>query len=120
MRQYPELLRAMLTTSLMLPIAAAVAGPLEDADAAFESRDYPTTLQMLHPLADQGDATAQYILGRMYLDGNGVSQNYAEAVKWFRLSADRGDADAQKPLRTYLHSWCQSFSSVRPNRASNI
>jgi hypothetical protein len=40
MRHYPELLCAMLTTSLMLlPIAAAVAGPLEDADAAFESRD---------------------------------------------------------------------------------
>jgi TPR repeat protein len=105
MRHYPELLCAMLTTSLMLlPIAAAVAGPLEDADAAFESRDYPTTLQMLHPLADQGDATAQYILGRMYLDGNGVSQNYAEAVKWFRLSADRGDADAQNSIGTmYEH-----------------
>jgi uncharacterized protein len=59
---------------------------------------------MLHPLADQGDATAQYILGRMYLDGNGVSQNYAEAVKWFRLSADRGDADAQNSIGTmYEH-----------------
>jgi uncharacterized protein len=40
-------------------------------------------------LADQGDADAQYILGAMYLTGQGVTQNYAEAVKWVRKAAVR-------------------------------
>jgi TPR repeat protein len=48
--------------------------------------------------AGQGDARAQYDLGDMYFTGQGVAQNYAEAVKWLRLAADQGDADAQSRL----------------------
>ena len=35
-------------------------------------------------LAEQGVATAQYNLGVMYADGDGVPENGAEAVKWFK------------------------------------
>jgi uncharacterized protein len=52
----------MLTASLM-PVAiadAAVAGPREDADAAFARGDYTTTLHFIRPLAEQGDADAQF------------------------------------------------------------
>jgi TPR repeat protein len=49
-------------------------------------------------LAEQGVATAQYNLGVMYADGDGVPENGAEAVKWFRKAADQGDADAQYNL----------------------
>ena len=31
----------------------------------------------------------------MYYEGKGVPQDYEEAVKWYRLAADRGNADAQ-------------------------
>ena len=34
----------------------------------------------------------------MYVKGQGVPQDYAEAVKWFRKAADQGDADAQNNL----------------------
>ena len=34
----------------------------------------------------------------MYRDGQGVSQDDAEAVRWFRLAADQGYADAQYNL----------------------
>ena len=34
----------------------------------------------------------------MYGDGNGVDQNYSEAIKWYRMAADQGDARAQKNL----------------------
>ena len=34
-------------------------------------------------------------LGVMYDNGQGVPQNYAEALKWYRLAADQGDANAQ-------------------------
>ena len=38
---------------------------------------------------------AQFNLGFMYANGQGVQQDYAEAVKWYRRAADQGDADAQ-------------------------
>ena len=41
---------------------------------------------------------AQSILGVMYANGRGVPQDYAEAVKWYRLAADQGDAEAQHNL----------------------
>ncbi|MEG1669098.1 tetratricopeptide repeat protein [Chryseobacterium sp.] len=45
--------------------------------------------------AEQGDAIAQCQLGDMYRDGNGVTQDYVEAVKWYTKSAEQGNADAQ-------------------------
>jgi len=49
-------------------------------------------------LAKSGDAEAQYFLGLKYDQGQGVPQNYAEAVKWFRKAAEQGLADAQFAL----------------------
>ena len=39
--------------------------------------------------------TAQFNLGLMYHNGQGVPQDYREAVRWYRMAADQGDADAQ-------------------------
>ena len=46
----------------------------------------------------QGDASAQYSLGVMYEVGKGVPQDYAEAVKWYRLAAEQGNALAQNSM----------------------
>ena len=87
---------AIIAIILMLSFAPPVAaGPLEEtdaADAAYAKGDYATALRLLRPLADQGDAVAQYNLGVMHANGHGVPQNYAEAAKWYRLAADQGDA----------------------------
>ena len=37
-------------------------------------------------------------LGKMYANGQGVTQDYAEALKWYRKAADRGNAGAQYNL----------------------
>jgi len=65
---------------------------------AIESGDYTTALKELKPLAEQGEAAAQYNLGVMYYNGWGVIQNYKAAVKWYKLAAEQGDADAQYNL----------------------
>ena len=44
--------------------------------------------------AEQGDAVAQFNLGVKYDNGQGVPQDYAEAVKWYRKAAEQGDAGA--------------------------
>ena len=45
--------------------------------------------------AAQGDMLAQYNLGVMYWDGEGVQQDYRTAVKWLRKAAEQDDANAQ-------------------------
>ncbi len=55
-------------------------------------------LEEFKPLAEQGDAMAQYYLGFMYFEGLGVPKNDAEAVKWYRKAADQGIARAQYEL----------------------
>jgi hypothetical protein len=103
MRQYARQFRAWAMVALLTMVAirgVAVAGPLEDAEAAHGRGDYVTALPLFRLLADQGDATAQYRLGHLYDAGSGVTQNYAQAVRWYRLAADQGLAAAQFDLAT--------------------
>lgn len=44
------------------------------------------------------DAKTKYEIGLMYCSGNGVPQSYQEAMIWFRLAAQEGDADARFSL----------------------
>jgi len=48
--------------------------------------------------AEAGDASAQYSLGMMYATGEGVPQNYQQAVYWWQKAAERGKAAAQFDL----------------------
>lgn len=57
-----------------------------------------TDFEATKALAEQGLADAQYKLGFLYADGQGVPQNYAEAEKWIRLAAEQGNAEAQSSL----------------------
>jgi TPR repeat protein len=80
---------------LMLSLAAPVAaGPLEDADVAIKRHDYATALRLIRPLADQGDANAQYILGVFYNNGLGVPQDYVRSYMWLNLAATQGRESA--------------------------
>jgi uncharacterized protein len=76
----------------------AVAGPLEEGGAAYERGDYAAAMSYWRPLADQGDADAQFLLGLMYDSGEGVPQDYALAVEWYRKAADQGYPPAQLNL----------------------
>ena len=55
-------------------------------------------LDTVRQAADQGDAEAQYNLGVIYNNGEGVPEDDAEAVKWYRLAAEQGYAKAQGVL----------------------
>ena len=45
--------------------------------------------------AQKGDAQAQFDIGNMYYEGEGVSQDYSEAFKWCSKAAKQGHAKAQ-------------------------
>ena len=106
---------------MVLAVAGgAVAGPFEDAMAAYEADDYATALQLFRPLAAQGDVKAQYLLGIMYLRGIGVEQEYAGALNWLRKAADQGDAEAQIGLGfLYDNGVSKSSSAVMRERSAS-
>jgi GAF domain-containing protein/PilZ domain-containing protein/Sel1 repeat-containing protein len=59
------------------------------------------TLEQLRQLADRGDPSAEYALGARYAFGEGVRQNYAEAVRWFFRAAEQGHVISQATLGAY-------------------
>jgi hypothetical protein len=73
------------------PLSPDKAAELEDAQEDAKAQFYLWA-------AEQGDAAAQVYLGSMYYEGEGVKQDYAEAVKWFRKAAEQGHAEAQYNL----------------------
>ena len=75
-------MRLILILTALLAFQSAAASPFDETKA----------------LADQGISYAQNNLGFMYDNGEGVPENDAEAVKWFRKAAEQGYADAQYNL----------------------
>ena len=54
--------------------------------------------QWYEKAAVQGQAKAQFNLGTLYFNGEGVPKDYPKALRWFRLAADQGEAVAQTKL----------------------
>ena len=52
-------------------------------------------IALIRRSAEQGYTEAQYNLGRCYYNGEGVSQDYTQAVYWWRKAAEQGNAGAQ-------------------------
>jgi TPR repeat protein len=59
------------------------------------------TLEQLQQLAGRGDPAAQYALGARYAFGDGVTQDYSEAMHWFSRAADQGHVVSQATLGAY-------------------
>lgn len=61
-------------------------------------KQYPKELLKDINLAEQGDAEAQFRLGKRYYNGDGIEKDYAEAVKWWFKSAKLENNKAQYNL----------------------
>ena len=91
-------LRAGLALGLSLTLAAPVWSQTDDGYAAYERGDYTAAKRIWTPLAERGDALAQYNLGLLYHHGLGVERGLFQAAKWYVRAAENGDADAQNNL----------------------
>ena len=58
-------------------------------------------LDGMRKLAEQGDPAAQFAVGAHYVTGEGVVQDYPEAVRWFSMAAQQGHVTAQSTLGAY-------------------
>ncbi len=89
---------AFFLAAFHLSTIQAFGGTIEDALRAYRNGDYKTAFGLIKPLAEKGDATAQFNIGVMYAKGQGVQKDDSEAAKWYRKSAEQGDGYAQYSL----------------------
>ena len=84
-----------LTLLLLLGNGVSVAADFSKGLQAAQSGDFKASLFEWTPLAEQGNAMAQFNLGHMYANGYGVPENDKTAVKWFTKAAEQGLAEGQ-------------------------
>ncbi len=103
--------------SFLLSTSAAQAAPLDDAYFALRSGDYDRALTLVMPYAQDGVPFAQYVVGAIMDGGFGSPQQKPEeAVKWYKLAAEKGHPEAQTALaRCYeqAHGVTQDFVQAR-------
>ncbi len=87
-----------LCAGFTLGLTAPAWAGWDEGVAAAKRGDYATAIREWRPLAEQGNANAQFNLGLMYDNGQGVPQDYAKALQWWRKAAEQGDAGAQYNL----------------------
>jgi len=80
--------------ALILSIAMAHNNSTTTAMNILKQTQPTATYEAFHQLAQSGDLDAQTLLGEMYLDGIGVSENYEKAFKWLSSAAQKGDSQA--------------------------
>jgi uncharacterized protein len=93
--------------AVLFSASSAFAGDKYDCLDAYNGKNYTEALRLCRPLAEQGDLSAQSVLGSMYLKGRGVPQNDFEVAKWYRKAAEQGDPwshSAQSVLGTLYES----------------
>lgn len=88
----------LFTILLILSLGAiafnVAAADLEDAVAAMRSGDFAEAYCIMRPLAEAGDAEAQYNIGWMYLNGYGLRVNDTLALEWWEKASQQGHVDA--------------------------
>jgi TPR repeat protein len=88
----------LIHTLKLIPLLVVLLGSIANAEDSVQVVVVSDEAMDLHILAMNGDVNAQANLGLMYLGGNGVSQDYKEAVKWLTKAAEQGHAQSQYNL----------------------
>lgn len=99
-----------LCLALMLVTLPALATPLDDALKLLETGKPEAAARLLSPLADAGNAEAQYRLGMMYFSGSGVGENERRSYDLLLRSALQGHVNAMLQLANVL-----TFGQEIPN-----
>ncbi|MEQ1882021.1 MAG: hypothetical protein ABL878_13740 [Burkholderiales bacterium] len=87
-------MKILLSALLLLMSLGADLAVAEDVELfykgvqAFRARDYDGAVTWFEKAAEEGDGEAQFLLGRMYYDGNSLTVDYVTAYKWFVIASE--------------------------------
>ena len=71
---------------------------VEEGLLAYRDQDFSAAYSLRLPVAEGGNADAQFFLGGLYMDGAGVEEDFVRAHAWWRLAAETGHAKAKEFL----------------------
>ena len=91
----------------------AIAGPLEEGHEAFDAQRYADALRLWQPLAEQGDAEAQYNLALLYSKGLGIKKDERKALEWLHKAARQGMTDAQYNIGVMFYEGKGAYRSEK-------
>jgi hypothetical protein len=67
------------------------------------SSNIAAPLETLIERAKNGNAAAQFLVGKKYHNGEGLPQNHSESARWWLMAANQGHADAQESIAENFH-----------------
>ncbi len=78
-----------LLLCLVIPVLSH-ADRLEDAKAAIQDEHFKKAYRILGPLAEENNAEAQFLLGTLYINGQGVKKNDIKGLVWITKAGRQG------------------------------
>ena len=102
----------LIGAMLLVSTAAAAQGDLQQGALAYSKGDLPGAVRHLRPLAEGGQALAQYMLGVALANAKPPLLNVAEGEDWLKKSAAQGNIAAMRDL-----GQLSMFAKTPPNRA---
>jgi uncharacterized protein len=85
-------MRCFLPVAMAIVCAAAIGCGNNDDEATAEM---PAAVKAVYEAAEKGDAEAQFALGNIYYNGEGITQDYEQAAFWTYAAAEQGHIPAQ-------------------------
>lgn len=86
----------------------------EQARTVYLAGDYPRAFELMLQEANLGNPHAQYTVGYMYYNGQGVKEDMDQALKWIRQAAAEGDARALEALGTLAKESMKPEEPLQP------
>lgn len=106
-REWERIMRHRICATLAgIALLAAASSAHADTKAgvdAWAQGDYARALKVWLPLAEAGDADAQFNLGQTYKMGRGVPQDPNTALEWYRKAAAQGHSQAEDAYGLLLY-----------------
>jgi TPR repeat protein len=95
------LLLTFFTLLLTLP-SFGQPSSFDEGLKAFDAKDYGRAIALLQPYAEDGNCTAQFVMGYTYQYGLSVEKNDTLSISWLRKSAEQKQTAAMGPLAAAL------------------
>lgn len=82
---------------------------INNIEALIQEGRYTEAAKQLRPLADRGNAEAQYLAAKLFFEGNGVNKSEVQGIKYAKLSAAQGNDNVAVMM---LRIWRDTQSST--------
>lgn len=81
------MIKAIVVLVVLLPAVAWGQQKYSSPSEALAAKDYPAAIELLRKDARRGDLRAAQQIGKLYLDGEGVDKDPAQALEWLLRAA---------------------------------